>query len=122
MTAESIEFTVEDDFKSELHQMKDAPTKLEISKEDITTSKELPGAQLVIKDSEGNEIEKWTSSDKPHYIEMLPIGTYTLTETAPPALYMKAEDVQFEVKDTAEIQKVVMLDKPTTVVIHKKNA
>jgi uncharacterized surface anchored protein len=121
VTAESIEFTVEDDFKSELHQMKDAPTKLEISKEDITTSKELPGAQLVIKDSEGNEIEKWTSSDKPHYIEMLPIGTYTLTETAPPALYMKAEDVQFEVKDTAEIQKVVMLDKPTTVVIHKKD-
>ena len=121
VTAESIEFTVEDDFKSELHQMKDAPTKLEISKEDITTSKELPSAQLVIKDSEGNEIEKWTSSDKPHYIEMLPIGTYTLTETAPPALYMKAEDVQFEVKDTAEIQKVVMLDKPTTVVIHKKD-
>ena len=121
VTAESIEFTVEDDFKSEHHQMKDAPTKLEISKEDITTSKELPGAQLVIKDSEGNEIEKWTSSDKPHYIEMLPIGTYTLTETAPPALYMKAEDVQFEVKDTAEIQKVVMLDKPTTVVIHKKD-
>ena len=121
VTAESIEFTVEDDFKSELHQMKDAPTKLEISKEDITTSKELPGAQLVIKDSEGNEIEKWTSSDKPHYIEMLPIGTYTLTETAPPALYMKAEDVQFEVKDTAEIQKVVMLDKPATIVIHKKD-
>ena len=121
VTAESIEFTVEDDFKSELHQMKDAPTKLEISKEDITTSEELPGAQLVIKDSEGNEIEKWTSSDKPHYIEMLPIGTYTLTEIAPPALYMKAEDVQFEVKDTAEIQKVVMLDKPTTIVIHKKD-
>ena len=121
VTAESIEFTVEDDFKSELHQMKDASTKLKISKEDITTSKELPGAQLVIKDSEGNEIEKWTSSDKPHYIEMLPIGIYTLTETAPPALYMKAEDVQFEVKDTAEIQKVVMLDKPTTIVIHKKD-
>ena len=121
VTAESIEFTVEDDFKSELHQMKDAPTKLEISKEDITTSKELPGAQLVIKDSEGNEVEKWTSAEEPHYIEMLPIGTYTLTETAPPALYMKAEDVQFEVKDTAEIQKVVMLDKPTTIVIHKKD-
>ena len=121
VTAESIEFTVEDDFKSETHQMKDAPTKLEISKEDITTSKELPGAQLVIKNSEGKEVEKWTSAEEPHYIEMLPIGTYTLTETAPPALYMKAEDVQFEVKDTAEIQKVVMLDKPTTVVLHKKD-
>jgi len=121
VTAESIEFTVEDDFKSELHQMKDDVTKLKISKEDITNSKELPGAQLVIKDSEGNEVEKWTSGEKPHYIEMLPIGTYTLTETAPPALYMKAEDVQFEVKDTGEIQTVTMLDKPTTVVIHKKD-
>ncbi|MCI6699655.1 MAG: hypothetical protein MR488_10930 [Lachnospiraceae bacterium] len=121
VTAESIEFTVEDDFKSELHQMKDDVTKLKISKEDITNSKELPGAQLAIKDSEGNEVEKWTSAEEPHYIEMLPIGTYTLTETAPPALYMKAEDVQFEVKDTGEIQTVTMLDKPTPVVIHKKD-
>ena len=121
VTAESIEFTVEDDFKSELHQMKDDVTKLKISKEDITNSKELPGAQLVIRDSEGNEVEKWTSAEEPHYIEMLPIGTYTLTEIAPPALYMKAEDVQFEVKDTGEIQTVTMLDKPTPVVIHKKD-
>ena len=121
VTAESIEFTVEDDFKSELHQMKDDVTRLKISKEDITNSKELPGAQLVIRDSEGNEVEKWTSAEEPHYIEMLPIGTYTLTEAAPPALYMKAEDVQFEVKDTGEIQTVTMLDKPTTVVIHKKD-
>ena len=121
VTAESIEFTVEDDFKSELHQMKDDITKLKISKEDITNSKELPGAQLVIRDSEGNEVEKWTSAEEPHYIEMLPIGTYTLTESAPPALYMKAEDVQFEVKDTGEIQTVTMFDKPTPVVIHKKD-
>ncbi|MDY5331591.1 MAG: SpaA isopeptide-forming pilin-related protein [Porcincola intestinalis] len=121
VTAESIEFTVEDDFRSETHQMKDDVTKLKISKEDITNSKELPGAQLAIKDSEGNEVEKWTSAEEPHYIEMLPIGTYTLTEIAPPALYMKAEDVQFEVKDTGEIQTVTMLDKPTTVVIHKKD-
>ena len=121
VTAESIEFTVEDDFKSELHQMKDDVTKLKVSKEDITNSKELPGAQLVIRDSEGNEVEKWTSAEEPHYIEMLPIGTYTLTEIAPPALYMKAEDVQFEVKDTGEIQTVTMLDKPTPVVIHKKD-
>lgn len=121
VTAESIEFTVEDDFKSELHQMKDDVTKLKVSKEDITNSKELPGAQLVIRDSEGNEVEKWTSAEEPHYIEMLPIGTYTLTEIASPALYMKAEDVQFEVKDTGEIQTVTMLDKPTTVVIHKKD-
>ena len=121
VTAESIEFTVEDNGKSEMHQMKDDVTKLKISKKDITKGEELPGAQLVIKDSEGKEIEKWTSTNEPHYIEMLPIGTYTLTETAPPALYTKAEDVKFEVKDTADIQTVTMMDKPTTIVIHKKD-
>ena len=121
VTAESIEFTVEDNGKSEMHQMKDDVTKLKISKKDITKGEELPGAQLVIKDSEGKEIEKWTSTNEPHYIEMLPIGTYTLTETAPPALYTKAEDVQFEVKDTGDIQTVTMMDKPTTIVIHKKD-
>ena len=102
-------------------KVKDDVTKLKISKQDITRGEELPGAQLVIKDSEGKEIEKWTSTNEPHYIEMLPIGTYTLTETAPPALYTKAEDVQFEVKDTADIQTVTMMDKPTTIVIHKKD-
>ena len=121
VTAESIEFTIEDNGKSEMHQMKDDVTKLKISKQDITRGEELPGAQLVIKDSEGKEIEKWTSTNEPHYIEMLPVGSYTLTETAPPALYMKAEDVQFEVKDTGEIQTVTMFDRPTPIIIHKKD-
>ena len=121
VTAESIEFTVEDDFKDEQHVMKDDVTKIKISKQDITSGKELPGAQLSIKDKDGNEVEKWTSTDQPHYIEMLPIGTYTLTEIAAPSLYMKAEDIQFTVEDTGEIQTVTMKDKPTTVVIHKRD-
>ena len=53
----------------------------------------------------------------PHYIEKLPIGTYTLREEQAPDGYLVAEDITFEVKDTAEIQKVVMKDeaKPTDV-------
>lgn len=41
---------------------------------------------------------------------MLPIGTYTLHEETAPDGYLVAEDVTFEVKDTGEIQKVVMKD------------
>ena len=121
VTAESIEFTVEDNFKDEEHTMKDDVTKIDISKQDITSGKELPGAQLTVKDKDGNVIESWTSTNEAHHIEKLPIGTYTLTEVAPPSLYMKAEDVEFEVKDTGEIQKVVMKDAPTQVLIHKKD-
>ena len=55
-------------------------------------------------------MESWTSGEKPHYIEMLPIGEYTLHEESAPDGYLIAEDVKFEVKDTGEIQKVSMTD------------
>lgn len=60
-------------------------------------------------------VETWVSTGEPHYIEKLPIGTYTLREEQAPDGYLVAEDITFEVKDTAEIQKVVMKDeaKPT---------
>ena len=61
-------------------------------------------------DQEGNEVESWMSGEKPHYIEMLPIGKYTLHEVSAPDGYLVAEDIIFEVKDTGEIQKVVMKD------------
>lgn len=86
------------------------PTRVEISKTDITTGQELPGARLTILDKEGNEIETWVSEDKPHYIEKLPIGTYILHEVTTPDGYLTAEDVTFIISDTAELQKVVMQD------------
>ena len=89
--------------------MKDDVTKVEISKTDIA-GKELPGARLTILDENGEVVESWTSTEEPHYIEMLPIGKYTLHEESAPEGYLIAEDVAFEVKDTGEIQKVVMKD------------
>lgn len=119
VTAETITFTVTDTLEIQRVEMKDEVTKVEISKKDITNNKELPGAELVITDSEGKEIEKWTSTEEPHYIEMLPIGTYTLTETAAPEGYAKAESVTFTVTDTKEIQTVEMFDDVTKVDISK---
>ena len=94
--------------------MKDDVTKVQISKTDIS-GKELPGAKLTILDKDGKVVESWTSEEKAHYIEMLPIGDYTLREETAPDGYLVAEDVKFTVKDTGEIQKVVMKDeaKPT---------
>ena len=109
VTAESISFTVEDTGEVQKVEMKDDITKVEISKTDIS-GKELPGAKLTILDQEGNEVESWTSGEKPYYIEMLPIGKYTLHEVSAPDGYLVAEDIIFEVKDTGEIQKVVMKD------------
>ena len=109
VTAESIQFTVEDTAEAQKIEMKDDVTKVEISKTDIA-GKELPGAKLTILDENGEVVESWTSTEEPHYIEMLPIGKYILHEESAPEGYLIAEDVEFEVKDTGEIQKVVMKD------------
>ena len=92
--------------------MKDDYTKVQISKQDITNSKELPGAKLTILDKDGKEVESWVSEDKPHYIERLPVGEYTLREVTAPDGYEVAEDVKFKVEATGEIQHVVMKDSP----------
>lgn len=109
VTAESIEFVVENTGEVQKVDMKDDVTKVEVSKTDIA-GKELPGAKLSILDKDGKEVESWTSGNKPHYMEMLPIGEYTLHEESAPDGYLVAEDVKFEVKDTGEIQKVSMKD------------
>lgn len=109
VTAESITFTVKDTAEAQKIEMKDDVTKVEISKTDIS-GKELPGAKLTILDKDGKTVESWTSEEKPHYIEMLPIGEYTLREESAPDGYLVAEDVKFTVEDTGEIQKVVMKD------------
>ena len=90
--------------------MKDDITRVQISKVDIATGKELPGAELVIKDTDGNTVAQWVSEDKPHYIEKLPAGDYTLTEITAPNGYQLAESIAFTVLPTGELQTVVMKD------------
>lgn len=109
-TAESVEFTVGNTPEIQKQVMEDDVTKVEISKTDITDSKEIPGAKLTILDKDGKVVESWTSNEKPHLIEKLPVGKYTLREEQAPKGYLVAEDVEFKVKDTGEIQKVKMQD------------
>ncbi len=110
--AESVPFTVLPTGEVQQFEMWDDVIKVEISKVDITTNKELPGAELIITNKEGKEIDRWVSTDKPHYIEKLPAGEYTLTEITAPNGYEIAEDISFTVLPTGEVQRVVMKDAP----------
>ena len=90
-------------------------TKVKISKQDITTKKELPGATLVIKDKNGNEVDKWVSTTEPHYIEGLEPGEYTLIETIAPTGYvLSTETIKFTVKADGSLTTAVMYNSKTT--------
>lgn len=88
----------------------DVPIKVEFSKTDVTGEKELEGAKLTIIDSEGKTVDTWTSTKEPHMVEKIPAGKYTLREETSPYGYTIANDIEFEVKDSGEIQKCQMKD------------
>lgn len=91
-------------------------TKIDISKADATDQAEIEGAQLTLLDADGEIIETWTSTATPHRIEHLTPGSYTLCETMSPRTYDTAEEVTFEVKETGDVQKVVMNDNPIEII------
>ena len=119
LRAEDVKFTVEETGEIQKVYMKDAYTKVQISKTDMVTKEEIPGAKLTIFDKNGKKVTSWTSGKEPHMIERLPAGTYTLREELAPDGYLRAEDVKFTVKETGEIQKVAMVDDYTKVQISK---
>lgn len=108
--AERVEFEVLPTGEVQTFEMFDDTIKVKISKVDITTNEELPGAELVIKDKDGTEIDRWISTNEPHYVEKMPAGDYTLTEITAPSGYKVAESIDFTVLPTGEIQTVVMKD------------
>lgn len=121
VTAENIPFKVTDSRELQSIIMTDRKTEVEISKQAITGGEELPGAKMEIKNENGEIVEAWISGQRPHRISGLPIGTYTLTEVTAPDGYSVAETICFEVCDTEEIQKITMYDRPTELVIYKRD-
>ena len=128
LNKEEIKFTVKNDNKTITVEMLNTPADnpVEISKQDITTSKELPGATLVVKDKTGKVIDKWVSTNEIHIIKDLNPGDYTLTETiAPEGYILSKETVKFTVKGDGSVTKVVMYNTPkanTIVKIFKKDS
>ena len=87
---------------------------VEISKTDYVTGEELPGAELIVTDKDGNEIDKWISTTEPHYLNNAKEGeTYKLTEKSSPYGFCIAESIEFTVTtDDKQTQKIEMKDMP----------
>ena len=122
VVAEDVTFTINQDGSVNMVSMVDAPTSVHISKKDITTGEELPGAFLELYDKDNNLVDSWVSTNEAHIIEAVLIAgeKYTLIETSAPNGYVISEKVEFTVNLDNTITHVEMLDKTTKVQISKK--
>lgn len=119
LSTETVTFMVNNDGGvDEPVVMKNKPkTSVKISKQDVTTKKELPGAHLVVKDSTGKIVDEWVSTTTPHYLpEDLTPGKYTLIETISPEGYGISEEViDFEITADGVEKTIVMTNSPIPV-------
>lgn len=122
--AQSKRFVCKETSKVQTVIMKNKPTRVKISKTDITGKHELVGATLTILDEYDEIVESWVSEDHPHYIEGLPTGEYTLREETAPYGYLIAREITFRVRNKTEVQKVTMKDEAVRgrIIVHKTDS
>ena len=115
ITVENVDSKAVSDNGYPLIVMVDDTTKVRISKWDITTGEELPGATLQIIDENGNVVEEWVSTDEAHFIEgkLIAGKEYTLRETIAPDGYEIANEIKFTVNADGSVTEVVMYDELT---------
>lgn len=108
VTAKKVKFTVENTVDEQKQEMLTDVTKLQISKTDASGKNQVKGAGLVILDKNDQVVEKWTSDSKVHYVEKLPVGSYTIREETSAKGYVMCGDVSFELADSARVQHASM--------------
>ena len=115
VTVENVDSTAVSDNGYPLITMVDDTTKVQISKQDITTGEELPGATLQIIDENGNVVEEWVSTNEPHMIEgkLIAGKEYTLKEIIAPEGYEITNEIKFTVNADGTVTEVVMYDEHT---------
>ena len=115
VTVENVEATATSENGNPLVVMIDDTTKVQISKQDITTGEELPGAKLQVIDRDGNVVEEWVSTNEAHFIEgKLTAGKeYTLKEIIAPEGYEITNEIKFTVNADGTVTEVVMYDEHT---------
>ena len=95
-------FTLSDSNRDVKVTIENAPKKVvvNITKVDQETNSPLAGAILVVKDSAGTEIARFTTTEEAYVLTDLKNGTYTVEEVSAPSGYIKStEAIPFTIDD-----------------------
>lgn len=95
LNKEVVKFTIDDNNRVQkikfYNEAKDRV--VNIIKIDKSTGKPLAGAVLVVKDADGNEVARFTTTTDPYVLTGLKDGTYTVEEVEAPAGYQKSNEI-----------------------------
>lgn len=106
VTAEDVDFTVENTTEMQQVKMEADYTKLFISKTTSSGKAEIKGSKMAILDEDDQVVESWVTDGEAHYVEKLPVGSYHIREEEPAKGYVFHSDVSFELADSAKVQNV----------------
>ena len=113
MTIENVEFTIKDTLEVQQVRVIQSVSKLEVHVVDeLDNTKYVEGTKWQIVDKETGEVkDEWVQNGNKHEVKQLPIGNYILKEVEVPSEsgYVTIEDVEFEIKDTLEVQSVTAI-------------
>lgn len=96
LSNEVVNFTISEDadiVDVKFYNTPKEDTVVNITKIDSETGSALAGATLVIKDANGNEVDRFVSTNESHVITGLEYGTYTLSEVSAPNGYKTSDEV-----------------------------
>lgn len=95
LSEDKVSFTVDGTVKNQTvkfyNEAKDRV--VNIMKIDKSTGEALAGAEIVVKDSTGEEIARFVSTTDPYIITNIADGTYTVEEVSAPTGYVKSEEI-----------------------------
>lgn len=120
-----FQFPYKDDHTPEIHYRylaSDDKNQVKISKKNLSTKEELPGAELIVAGKYSkNVVDHWISTGQPHYINGISPGVYLLTELHTPGEgYAAAESIEFTIEQNmTEVPYITMYDEPTKISVEK---
>ena len=124
LSKEVVKFTITDNSREQKIKFYNEAKErvVNIIKVDASTGEALAGAVIVVRDSSGKEVARFTSTTEPYVLTGLKDGTYTVTEEQAPSGYIKNEETISFTIDANHVSHQITIKNHPEVTVPNTNA
>lgn len=112
LTEEVVKFTISDNSREQKIKFYNEAKErvVNIIKVDQSTGEPLAGAVIVVKNSDGKEVARFTTTTDPYVLTGLKDGTYTVEEVSAPSGYQKSNEVYSFTLDAEHVSHQITIE------------